>query len=233
MKDSPSVAAASMNVHEAIATRRSIRAFLPKAVEPAVIDELLRLAGTAPSGSNIQPWQVHVLTEGARDRLSTALLAAHEAGEEPKREYNYYPVNWRSPYIDRRRATGWGLYGLLGIQKGDRVATARQHGRNYEFFGAPVVMIFTIDNDLEAGSWLDFGMFLQNIMVGARGFGLHTCPQAALANYPAIVKTQLGISDDKTLVCGMSIGYADPADPVNQYQPERINLKDFVRYHRK
>ena len=232
MKDSLDACATSIHVHEAMTSRRSIRAFLPDPADPAVIDELLRLAGTAPSGSNIQPWQVHVLTDGARNRLSAALLSAHESGQEARREYNYYPVNWRSPYIERRRATGWGLYGLLGIQKGDREATARQHGRNYAFFGAPVVLIFTIDNDLEEGSWLDFGMFLQNIMLGARGFGLHTCAQAALANYPAIVKAQLGISADKTLVCGMSIGYADLSDPVNQFQPERIALEDFVQYHR-
>lgn len=231
MKDLVENPPVASSAHEAIISRRSVRAFLPQAIDPEILDELLRMAGTAPSGSNIQPWQVHVVSGAARDRLSSALLAAHESGRQSQREYNYYPVNWRSPYLERRRATGWGLYGLLGIQKGDREAMARQHGRNYSFFDAPVVLIFTIDNDLQAGSWLDYGMFLQNIMIGARGFGLHTCPQAALANYPDIVKEQLAIAQDKTVVCGMSIGYADRVQKVNGFQPERLDLHEYVRYH--
>jgi len=218
-------------VKQAITSRKSTRAFLPTPVDISLINELLCIAGTAPSGSNIQPWQVHVVQGKTRDRLSEALLAAHEAGEPSTREYEYYPVNWRSPYIDRRRATGWGLYGLLGIEKGDRERSMRQHARNYEFFGAPVALLFTIDRDMELGSWLDYGMFLQNIMVAARGLGLHTCPQAALANYPGIVKTHLGIGDDKIVVCGMSIGYEDPDAIVNGYQPDRIPLEEFVTYH--
>ena len=220
-------------VRAAITSRRSIRAFLSTPVAPDLIDELLRLAGTAPSGSNIQPWGVHVITGAARDRLSAALLAAHESGEPGGREYEYYPRNWRSPYIDRRRATGWGLYGLLGIEKGDRESTSRQLGRNYEFFGAPVALIFTIDRDMETGSWLDYGMFLQNIMIAARGCGLHTCPQAALSNYPGIVKDHLGIGDDKIIMCGISLGYADTNDPINSYQPERIPLSAYVTHHDK
>lgn len=216
---------------EAIASRKSTRAFLPKAIEPAVLDELLLIAGTAPSGSNVQPWNVHVVSGAARDRLSAALLAAHEAGEPLEREYQYYPLAWRSPYIERRRATGWGLYSLLGIQKGDREASSRQHGRNYEFFDAPIVFVFTIDKDLQTGSWLDYGMFLQNIMIGARGYGLHTCPQAALANYPHIVKKQLDIGDDKIVVCGMSIGYEDTSQRVNEFQPDRMPLDEFVTRH--
>ena len=218
-------------VKKAITSRKSTRAFLPTPVDISLINELLRTAGMAPSGSNIQPWQVHVVGGQTRDRLSKAMLAAHEAGEPSSREYEYYPVNWRSPYIERRRATGWGLYGLLGIEKGDREASLRQHGRNYEFFGAPMALIFTIDRDMELGSWLDYGMFLQNIMVAARGVGLHTCPQAAIANYPAIVKTHLGIGDDKIVVCGMSVGYEDPDAIVNQFQPDRMALEDFVTYH--
>src|SRR5690606_11321070 len=219
-------------VRNAITSRKSTRAFLPTPVAPALIDELLQIAGMAPSGSNIQPWKVHVVTGKARDRLSADLLAAHQQNIPDEREYQYYPVKWRSPYIERRRATGWGLYGSLNIAKGDREATARQHGRNFEFFGAPVVLIFTIDNDMETGSWLDYGMFLQNVMVAARGCGLHTCPQAALANYPRIVKSQLGIGDDQMIVCGMSMGYEDTSDPVNQFQPSRMGLEELVVHHR-
>lgn len=219
-------------VKEAITSRKSTRAFLSKPVSLELIDELLLIAGTAPSGSNIQPWQVHVVSGAARDRLSADLLAAHQRKEPEQREYQYYPVNWRSPYIERRRATGWGLYGTLGIAKGDRESTARQHGRNFELFDASVVLIFTIDKDLGTGSWLDYGMFLQNIMIAARGCGLHTCPQAALANYPRIVKEHLRISDDKTIVCGMTIGYEDENNPINRFQPERIGLKAFVTHHK-
>lgn len=218
-------------VKEAIASRKSTRAFLPTPIPRECVDELLNLAGTAPSGSNVQPWEVHVVTGLARHRLSEALLKAHDTGESPRNEYHYYPVKWRSPYIDRRRATGWGLYGKLGIQKGDREASSRQHRRNYEFFGAPVVLVFTIDHDLEQGSWLDYGMFLQNIMVGARSFGLHTCPQAALANYPDIIRNELGIPREKIVVCGIALGYEDSRDPVNGFRPDRISLAEFVRYH--
>jgi len=232
MKDSVNKHPLRHAVHRAILSRKSTRAFLPKTVDPAIIDELLQIAGSAPSGSNIQPWQVHVVSGAARDRLSAALLSEHEAGKPPVREYDYYPQEWRSPYIERRRATGWGLYGVLGIGKGDREASARQHGRNYVFFDAPVVLIFTIDADLPFGCWLDYGMFLQNIMIGARGYGLHTCPQAALANYPHVVKQQLGIADDKIVMCGIAIGYENPDEPVNTFQPTRIPLEDYVTYHR-
>ena len=231
MKDTVKNGQVPNPVHEAIRSRKSTRAFLPKAIDPELLNELLTLAGTAPSGSNVQPWNVHVVSGAARDRLSAALLEAHDTGRPSVREYQYYPLTWRSPYIERRRATGWGLYSLLEIQKGDREASTRQHGRNYEFFDAPVVLIFTIDKDLQTGSWLDYGMFLQNIMIGARGYGLQTCPQAALANYPCIVKEHLGIGDDKIVVCGISIGYEDTNQRVNEFQPDRMTLDEFVTHH--
>lgn len=232
VRDNRDLPANFQAVKDAITSRRSIRAFLPTPVDPALLDEVIRIAGMAPSGSNVQPWKVHVVSGQVRDRLAADLLAAHQAQEPDAREYQYYPVKWRSPYIERRRATGWGLYGLLNIQKGDREAMAKQHGRNFELFGAPVVLMFTIDRDLEMGSWLDYGMFLQNIMIAARGCGLHTCPQAALANYPHIIRRHLGIGEDQIIVCGISIGYADPDDPVNEFQPDRMPLEEFVTYHR-
>lgn len=231
MKDTVKTDIFPMTVHEAITSRKSTRAYLPKPIPSEILDELLRIAGTAPSGSNVQPWQVHVVSGPALKRLSAAMLAAHEANEPEQREYQYYPINWRSPYIERRRTTGWGLYSLLGIKKGDRAASSRQHGRNYEFFDAPVELVFTIDNDMQTGSWLDYGMFLQNIMIAARGFGLHTCPQAALCNYAHIVKEQLGIGDDQTVVCGIAIGYEDTTEIVNEFQPDRMGLEEFVTRH--
>ncbi len=218
-------------VADAITSRRSVRGFLPRDVDRELIMRILRIAASAPSGSNIQPWKVHVVQGAMRDELSRRLVAAHQDGTPSQREYEYYPVQWRSPYLERRRATGWGLYSTLGIEKGDRQASSLQHRRNFEFFDAPVVFLFSIDADLEKGSWLDYGMFLQNIMVAARGFGLHTCPQAALANYPAIVKTLLDIPEDQTVICGISMGYEDPDCIANRFQPERMPLSEFVTFH--
>ncbi|SHH15459.1 nitroreductase [Pollutimonas bauzanensis] len=215
----------------AITSRRSVRGFLPDPVSVELISKILATASYAPSGSNIQPWNVHVVMGPKRDELSRLLLDAHRQKLPEAREYEYYPVQWRSPYIERRRATGWGLYETLGIQKGDRQASAAQHGRNYAFFGAPVVLVFAIDKDLRQGSWLDYGMFLQNIMVSARGCGLHTCPQAAIANYPGIVKRLLGIGDDQTVICAISMGYEDSSCPANQFRPPRIDLDEFVVFH--
>ena len=218
-------------VEHAIVSRQSIRGFLPTPVPTELIRRILDAAARAPSGSNIQPWKVHVVTGARRDALSQALLQAHARHEPERREYQYYPVNWRSPYLDRRRETGWGLYSLLGIQKGDREASSRQHARNYEFFDAPCVLLFTIDNDMDKGSWLDYGMFLQNIMIMARGCGLDTCPQAALANYPDIIKQQLDIPDDQIVVCGISLGYQNPDEPANQYRTTRVPVDSFTVFH--
>ncbi len=215
----------------AITSRRSVRGFLPDPVGIDLIRKILSIASYAPSGSNIQPWKVHVLMGDKRDELSRLLLDAHNRKLPETREYEYYPTQWRSPYIERRRRTGWGLYGMLGIQKGDTQASAKQIGQNYMFFGAPVVLMFAIDKDLNQGSWLDYGMFLQSIMVTARGYGLHTCAQAALVNYSSIVKNHLGIGDDQTLICGISMGYEDTASPANKFRPERIDLDEFVTVH--
>jgi nitroreductase len=218
-------------VEWAITTRRSVRGFTDEPVPRATIERLLETASRAPSGSNIQPWKVHVLTGPALDRLKTALCQAHFGGEPEAREYEYYPTTWRSPYLERRRKVGWDLYAITGVARGDHDASMRQRGRNYVFFGAPVGLVFTIDRDLGQGSWLDFGMFLQNIMVAARGHGLDTCPQAAIANYPLILRRQLAIRDGEIVVCGMALGRADPSEPANRLTTEREPLADFCTFH--
>jgi nitroreductase len=215
----------------AITSRRSIRGFLGTPVPLDTVRHLLEVASRAPSGSNIQPWKAHVVTGAALKRLTDALSAAHFGGAPESREYEYYPVNWRSPYLERRRKVGWQLYDLTGVGRGDREAALRQRGKNYVFFGAPVGLLFAIDRDMEQGSWLDFGMFLQNIMVAARGHGLDTCPQAAIANYPHIVRGQLGIPDSEMIVCGMALGHADPAEPANALVSEREPVDDFTSFH--
>ncbi|MFZ6764911.1 nitroreductase [Pseudoroseomonas sp. WGS1072] len=218
-------------IEAAITGRRSIRGFLPRPVPTEVLRRILAVASRAPSGSNIQPWKLHAVTGAALARLTAAMGAAHAAGEASRREYEYYPVTWRSPYLERRRKLGWQLYELTGVKRGDHEAGARQVGRNFSFFGAPVGLVFTIDADMEQGSWLDYGMFLQNLMIAARAHGLETCPQAAIANYPDILRRELGIPESEIVVCGMALGFEDPAEPANRLRSEREPVDGFVTFH--
>jgi len=220
-------------VDAAITSRRSIRAFLDKPVAREDIARILDVAARAPSGTNTQPWKVHVLTGAARERLSNAILAAYadpEQADAHHEEYPYYPREWVSPYIDRRRKVGWDLYSLLGLTRDNKAGMAAQHGRNYAFFGAPVGMIFTIDRIMEQGSWLDYGMFLQNIMVAARARGLDTCPQAAFTQYHRIIAAELGLPASDMVVCGMALGWADPDRIENTLETEREPSHVFARF---
>ena len=217
---------------EAIATRRSVRAFLPTPVPRATVESLLALAARSPSGSNIQPWKVRVVAGEVRERLSRAILAAldQDGAAAHQREWNYYPVNWREPFLARRRKIGWDLYGLLGIPKGDFEATERQRRRNYEFFGAPVGLVFTLDEDLEIGSWLDLGIFLGAFAIAARGHGLDTCPQAAFADFHAVIRRELGIPGNEIIICGMALGHADPNAAENRLATQRATPAEFATF---
>ena len=220
-------------VDEAIVTRRSLRAFLPTPVPHSTIEEILTVASRAPSGTNTQPWKVYVLTGAAKTELSRKILAAYDDPAERanhSEEYAYYPTEWVSPFIDRRRKVGWDLYGLLGIARGDKARMHAQHRRNYDFFGAPVGLMFTMDRVMRQGSWLDFGMFLQNIMVAARGRGLDTCPQAAFTQFHRIITEHVGAAPEEQLVCGMSLGHADPAAVENTLVTEREPVERFTRF---
>lgn len=220
-------------VDAAILSRHSMRAFLPTPVPREVIEDLLQVASHAPSGTNTQPWQVHVLTGAARQRLSDRILAVYDdpgALAEHQQEYAYYPEAWVSPYLERRRKVGWDLYSLLGIAKTDRAGMHRQHARNYRFFDAPVGLIFTIDRILCQGSWLDYGMFLQTLMIAARARGLHTCPQAAFTQFHRIIAEELALRPDQMVVCGMALGYADPAAVANTLVTERAPVSAFTRF---
>jgi nitroreductase len=217
----------------AVATRRSVRAFLPTPVPRATIERILAVASRAPSGTNTQPWRVYVLTGEPLRSLSRRLVAAYDDPEESARhseEYPYYPTEWVSPYIDRRRKIGWDLYGLLGIGKTDKARMHAQHRRNYEFFGAPVGLMFTIDRILRQGSWLDYGMFIEGVMVAARAHGLDTCPQAAFTPFHRIVTNEIGAPANEQLVCGMSLGWADPDAVENTLVTEREPVAGFVRF---
>ena len=217
------------SVTDAINTRRSLRAFLPREVPQEDIKRMLETAARAPSGTNTQPWRTYVLTGTIRDKLCETVSAAFDDPDtHSKPQVDYYPTKWFEPYIGRRRQVGWELYGLLGIEKGEREKTHAQHRRNYTFFDAPVGMIFTIHKELATGSWLDYGMFMQNLMLLAREQGLHTCPQAAWAEYHATVRTVLPLSDDEVVVSGMALGYADPDPVVNTLVTPRADSSDNV-----
>lgn len=220
-------------VDEVIRGRRSVRGFLSTPVPKETILEILDVSARAPSGTNTQPWKVTVVTGVKKEALSrelieTALDPARDA--EHTQEYSYYPAKWTHPYIDRRRKVGYDLYGLLGIAKGDKDRMNLQFASNYAFFDAPVGLFFTIDRILGQGSWLDYGMFLQNVMIAARARGLDTCPQAAFTKYHRIVTRHLEIPEGEMLVCGMALGYEDASKVENSLRTEREPAANFTRF---
>ena len=224
-------------VDAAITSRMSVRAFTGQSVEKQVLTHLLEVSSRSPSGTNTQPWKVYVLQGASRDSLVEKVCAAHDAvradpalAGQYVEEYDYYPQKWVSPYIDRRRENGWGLYGLLGIGKGDKDQMHAQHQRNYRFFDAPVGLMFTMDRVMGRGSLVDYGMFLQSIMVAARGHGLSTCPQAAWNGFAKIILPHIGAGPDEMLVCGMALGYADESATVNSFHTPRVAVQDFTTW---
>ncbi len=224
---------AGMQCEDLFYSRRSVRAFLPTPVARETIEKILQAAARAPSGTNTQPWKVAVLTESSLIRLTAKLLAAAadpQRTEKYHEEYAYYPKNWTSPYLERRRKIGYDMYGLLGIGRREVERMREQWNRNFEFFGAPVGLMFTIDRVMEQGSWLDYGMFLQSVMLAARAEGLDTCPQAAFNEFHSIILPHIGAGETESLVCGMSLGYADPDAVVNTLQTVRAPLEEFVRF---
>jgi len=228
------------SVDAAITSRRSMRAFLPKPVPRELIEHILRTASHAPSGNNAQPWKVYVLQGQRRDELARQVGAAHAAlFTQPELAsqfrsdsgYDYYPPKWVDPYLSRRRQTGWGMYGVLGITKGDKERMHAQHGENFSLFGAPVGLIFTLDRVMGQGCLLDYGMFWQNIMLAARARGLHTCAQTAWVSFENIVMPLIGANaEEEMLVGGMALGYADPSAPINAYATPREPVESFTRW---
>ncbi len=224
-------------VDEAITSRMSVRAFSAEPVPRPLIEAILQVASRAPSGTNTQPWRVYVVQGASRDSLVSKVCAAHdeiranpEKAKDYQEAYDYYPEKWVSPYIDRRRENGWGLYNLLGIAKGEKDKMHAQQQRNFCFFDAPVGLMFTIDKVMGRGSLLDYGMFLQNIMVAARARGLHTCPQAAWNNFANIILPHVGAGEDEMLVCGMSLGWAVPDALVNTFVTPRESVDSFTHW---
>jgi nitroreductase len=220
-------------VDQVIRSRHSVRGFMPTPVPREQVLEILDVAARAPSGTNTQPWQVTVITGEKKQALSrelieTALSPVKDA--EHHEEYHYYPEKWIHPFLDRRRKVGYDLYGLLGIAKGDREKMALQFAKNYAFFDAPVGLFFTIDRIMGQGSWIDYGMFLQNVMIAAKSRGLDTCPQAAFIKYHRIVARHLELTQSQQLICGMSLGYEDKSKIENSLRTERDSAANFTRF---
>ncbi len=221
-----------MDVFEAIQSRRSMRAFTDEPVSRDTVMKILEISQRSPSGTNTQPWHVHVCAGAVRQAITDDVLTLARAGKADSYEqHDYYPAKWADVHRDRRRGVGWSLYGLLGIQKGDREASARQGARNFEFFDAPVGLFITTDAYLTRGSWSDAGMYIQTIMLAARGFGLHTCPQAAWIQFQAPIFRHLQIPDDQVLVSGMSLGHADPDAIENTLISDREDVANVAHLH--
>ncbi len=219
-------------VDAVIIGRRSIRRFLDQPVDRETIEQILEVSARAPSGTNMQPWRVHVVAAETMKNLSRDILDAHYNHQsEHASEYEYYPDIFVEPFKSRRKKVGLDLYGLLGIEKGAVDKMQAQHGRNYVFFDAPVGLIFTIERTLKIGSWLDYGMFLQNIMIAARARGLDTCPQAAFAKYHRIIRDHLTVSNEQIVVCGMSLGLIDNTAIENRLETEREPVSGFARFY--
>ncbi|MDH5637709.1 MAG: nitroreductase [Nitrospinota bacterium] len=220
-----------METCDATKKRWAARAFLPELVGKDQVRDILDTARWAPSGSNIQPWQVAVVTGKAKQKLGDALAAARAGGQPSQPEFEYYPKEWMEPYDSRRKACGLALYQALEISREEKEKRIAAWMANYYFFGAPVGLLFFMDRGMSAGGLIDMGIFIQSVMLAATDKGLATCPQAALAEYPDIVRAELNLPDSMLLVCGMSLGKADPDAPVNNYRTERAAVEEFTSFH--
>ena len=194
------------------------------------IETLLEAAQWAPSGTNTQPWQVVVLTGASKTRLQQLLEEKYRSGIHGKMDYSYYPEQWVEPFISRRRACGLQLYSALRISKEDKQRRQEQWIANYRSFDAPVMLLFFIDHIMDTGSYIDYGMFLQSLMLAAVDHGLATCPQASLGEYPDVIRDFLGLEANQVVLCGMALGYEDTAAAVNSYRTPREPVHSFTRF---
>ncbi len=220
-----------MILQDAILKRKSVRAYLDKEVTKEQIEKILNLAKHAPSGVNTQPWKVDVVSGETKQKLQTKLLQAFHDKAPHDMDYQYYPLEWKAPYSSRRAACGLQLYKSVGIKKADKEKRLEQWAANFRAFDAPVMLLFSMDDTMQTGSFLDFGMFLQSLMLSATAEGLATCAQGALAEYSSIVKETLNIPKNTILLCGMALGYEDTKAAINQYRTPRLKLETFVHFH--
>jgi len=221
-----------MNVIEALKQRKSVRAFLDKAVEKEKITTVLTAAGHAPSGVNTQPWQVAVVMGETKQKLQKQIESSFREGDKGKADYRYYPDQWIEPYKSRRIACGLQMYSTLKVEREDKQGQLNLWAANYRAFDAPVMLLFFMDACMQTGSFIDYGIFLQSIMLAAEEQGLATCPQASLADYPVMIKKTLNYPQDSILVCGMSLGYEDKSALINSYRTQREEISVFTRYYK-
>lgn len=217
-------------VDAVIKSRKSIRAFKKDPVDPKLIEHILAVASRAPSGSNMQPWNVYILTGEAIKRVTEAVCKAFDSGKKYEGEYKYYPDKFFEPYLSRRRQMGWSMYGILGIAKGEHEKARLQQRRNYLFFDAPVGLIFTINRGLPSGSFIDYGMFMDNIMLSAKSHGLDTCAQGGWSDYHEILRQVLPIKPEELVLDGMAMGYADKEAAIYKLETEREPVSSFTRF---
>ena len=219
----------SLTATEAVTSRRSIRAFLDRPVPQETLEKILTDAARAASGANIQPWHVTVVQGRAQRDLIDVVQAAFDAGESSGDDV-YYPSEFIEPYLARRRKIGWDMYGLIGIERGEYEKMAAQARKNYEFFGAPVGLMFSLHESMRNGGWLDLGLFMGNVLTLAREHGLHTCPQAAWQEFDHVVHRHLALSDDQRFVVGMALGYEDTSAVINSLRTDRADLSEYVDF---
>lgn len=219
-----------MNVHDALAARKSVRAFLDNPLSRDVVSRVLDSARNSPSGVNTQPWQVAAVMGEKKEALQKMIEDAFNRGEKPQMDYQYYPLKWSEPYKTRRFQCGLQLYAALEIKREEKERRREQWIANYRAFDAPVMLYFFMDQGMETGSFMDYGMFLQSVMLAAVQEGLATCPQAALGEYPKIVKDVLGYPEDSILICGMALGYEDTTAKVNSYRTTREPVDTFTKF---
>jgi len=219
-----------MDIREALKKRKSTRAFLDRDVSRDKVVSVLEAARHSPSGVNTQPWQVAVVRGSSKKKLQERIETAFRSGEKPGMDFQYYPLKWVEPYKTRRFECGLQLYAALGIKRQEKDRRLEQWVANYRAFDAPVMLLFFMDPGLETGSYMDYGMFMQSIMLAALSEGLATCPQAALGEFPEIVKNELDYPADSILLGGMALGYADPKALVNSYRTQRLEVESFTRF---
>ena len=220
-----------MDLKTTLMERKSTRAFLDKKVPMDTINEIIEQSKTAPSGVNTQPWQVAVIQGDSKNNLCNKFEEAFRGGVKGSMDYKYYPVEWLDEYKQRRKGCGLMLYSTLNISREDKDRQLDQWALNYQAFNAPVILLFFIDRSMEKGSFMDYGMFIQSIMLSAVEKGLATCPQAALGEYPDIVRQEFPEYKDKMVLCGLALGYEDKGQIVNSYRTSREDISCFVRYY--
>ena len=220
-----------MQVHEAVTTRHSIRAFLPTPVPAGTVRRVLATAARAPSGGNLQPWHIDVLAGGPLARFRETMRGVLASGQQQTPEYAVYPPELRAPWRDRRFEVGEAMYGHLGIPREDKAARRRWFANNFDFFGAPLALFCSVDRGMGPPQWSDLGMYLQTVMLLLREEGLDSCPQECWAIYPDTVRQTLRWPDARMLFCGMAIGWRDPAHPVNALVSSRAPEDEWLRFH--